>query len=245
MATKKHAEGEPEKIATFLWLVGEQGLEIFNTLFPTYDCFGSPPVAAETNASESSADIAPTVVQQLKLTTVLSAFDEHCLPKRNLAMEVFKLNVIAQKENQPFMEFETTLRSQIKCCEYKCTNCQTSYAERILRDKIIVGVNDKNLQLRLLDGADKPLDKVIQICKAFEVATINKSILDSKQLSVEVNAVSKRQVKAPMNNCFNCGKPFIKNHRESALLKMLFAITVVGRATSRSFARPTGKRTIW
>lgn len=34
IANNKIGESEQNKIATFLWLIGPQGVEIFNTLFP-------------------------------------------------------------------------------------------------------------------------------------------------------------------------------------------------------------------
>lgn len=61
-------------------------------------------------------------------------------------MEAFKFHKIAQKEKQTFAEFETELRTQAQFCEFQCLKCNTPYPDRMLRDRIIIGINDKSLQ---------------------------------------------------------------------------------------------------
>lgn len=51
----------------------------------------------------------------------------------------------------------------------------------MLRDRIITGVYDKKLQLKLLDGRDASLEQVVNICKTFEAANFNKDILSAKK----------------------------------------------------------------
>ncbi|XP_058456979.1 uncharacterized protein LOC131434328 [Malaya genurostris] len=155
--------------------------------------------------------------QALTLAHVIASFDDYCLPRKNIAMEAFKFNTIAQKERQTFSEFETELRTQIQYCEFKCQQCQTSYADRMLRDRIIIGIQDKKLQLKLLDGRDDPLSKIVETCKVFEAASENKLILDRKVSLLEVKSVGKQPdderrdvVSITKKQCYNCGKPF--NH---------------------------------
>lgn len=90
-------------------------------------------------------------------------------------MESFKFKNIAQEEKQPFVEFETELRKQIEFCEYNCNGA--SYSGRMLKDRIIIGVYDKKLQLKLLDGKDEPFQKVIEMCKTYEAAKEKRVLL--------------------------------------------------------------------
>ncbi|XP_062549948.1 uncharacterized protein LOC134214641 isoform X2 [Armigeres subalbatus] len=91
----------------------------------------------------------------------------------------------------------------------------------MLRDRIIIGVQDKKLQLKLLDGRDDLL-AIIETCKVFEAASENKLILDRKVRPLEVKSVEKqldeggREV-AVVNRkqCYNCRKPFNQAHRRS------------------------------
>ncbi|XP_017473188.1 PREDICTED: uncharacterized protein LOC108364127 isoform X2 [Rhagoletis zephyria] len=87
-------------------------------------------------------------------------------------MESYKFNSIAQKEKQMFNEFETELRTQLSRCEYTCGSCGKSYEERMLRNRILIGILDKKLQLRLLDDRNISLEKATDMCKAFEEATV-------------------------------------------------------------------------
>ncbi|KAJ6641985.1 hypothetical protein Bhyg_06930, partial [Pseudolycoriella hygida] len=214
IATGKNKNAEKDKIATFIWLLGEQGTTIYNTLYPN-------------DGSENSmlgVDIpAPTITNpnektQRTLQEVLVKFDNHCVPLRNVAMESYKFNMIFQKQYQSFAEFETELRKQMQYCAYKCssTTCQATFDERMLRDRIIVGVYDKKLQLKLLDGRNESLADVIDKCKVFEIVHQHKNILDDKSSTVasiasdiqaNINALDQ-----PKRVCFNCGQLWQKEH---------------------------------
>lgn len=241
IANNKNAEPEQNKIATFLWLIGERGVQIYNTLFPNNgdveSMFGVPaaaaaganvpaenaPAGAGGNAAggeENNAGGEPQP-QARSLVEVITAFDGYCLPRKNVAMEAFKFNMIVQKEKQSFADFETALRTQLGYCEFECLTCHSSYADRMLRDRIIIGVQDKKLQLKLLDGKDEPLARIVETCKVFEAAAENKQLLDRKTPLTEINAVAEQATQGgnevaavkggPM--CYNCGQPYNGRHR--------------------------------
>lgn len=254
IANKRDGDSEQSKIATFLWLIGQRGVEIFNTLFPNDGSFngmfgaGGAQIAAAAGgvvgavaggvgaAAGGSAAVASGVGAAVvgggagvpagggrTLADVIKAFDDYCLPRRNVTMEAFKFNMIVQKEKQSFGNFETELRTQLQYCEFECTNCHTSYADRLLRDRIIVGVQDKKLQLKLLDGKDDPLGNVIETCKVFEAAAANKQLLDRKCGNAEIKSVVEQtqdtgdnaelqEVAVVKRTCYNCGQAFNGQH---------------------------------
>lgn len=174
IASGKSTEPETIKIANFIWLVGTRGANIYNTLYPN---------DGSQNSLLGTVRAGDAIIQRT-LDEVLDKFDQHCLPQRNVTMESYKFNMIAQKERQPFTEFETELRTQLRHCEFKC-ECGKSYENRMLRDRIIVGIHDTKLQLKLLDGRDEELVRVIDTCKTYEAANANKGILNAKQCSVD------------------------------------------------------------
>ncbi|XP_055587864.1 uncharacterized protein LOC129740274 [Uranotaenia lowii] len=237
IATNKHTDPERNKIALFLWLVGERGVEIYNTLFPNTgdvdSMFGAEESGGAGRADDDDADGGaadpenPLQIRQTPrtLVQVIEAFDAYCLPRKNTAMEAFKFNMIVQKERQPFADFETALRTQLAYCEFLCQSCHTSYADRMLRDRIIIGVQDKKLQLKLLDGKDEPLARIIEMCKIFEAANENKLLLERKGQQVEVHLVEKTPEEEKSNDvkdvaaikaslCYNCGQPYNGRHRQ-------------------------------
>ena len=243
IATNKIAETEARKIATFLWLVGPKASDIFNTLFPNDSMLESifvnhhpnqpepeheePDQNEDEEEADDDAESVATVAVgnengQLTLELVLKKFDEYCLPRKNTTMETFKFNTIVQKDKQSFAEFETELRKQISYCEFNC-KCGVSYEDRMLRDRIIIGVCDKNLQLKLLDGKNDPLKNVVEKCKTFEAATANKNILDKGVKTL--NEVKTEptdydgQACAVYRACFNCGGPYKYGHMDECRAK--------------------------
>ncbi|XP_058453120.1 uncharacterized protein LOC131437045 [Malaya genurostris] len=213
IANNKADESERNKIATFLWLVGEHGVEIYNTLFPnngdTETMFGEVAALNNQPAAEPIAGVA--VVQERTLAEVIIAFDTYCLPRKNLAVEAFKFNTIAQKEKQPFTEFETALRTQLAFCEFECEACHVPFADRMLRDRIIIGIQDKKLQLKLLDGKNEPLVNIVEICKTYEAAAENKQLLERNEVHTVIENRKEGNV-VPTAMCFKCGQPFNGRH---------------------------------
>lgn len=231
IANGKINDEETTKIATFIWLVGTQGANIYNTLFPNDGSQDSllgrkvtqavTPAIIGPNGEVTQAAATREVVEQRSLDDVLKKFDDHCLPQRNVAMESYKFNMIVQKEKQSFNEFETELRTQLRRCEFKCA-CGESYEERMLRDRVIIGVHDKKLQLKLLDGRDEALTRVIETCKIYEAANVNRGILDARQTVayIEKNEQENTTTVNAMNrSCFNCGGPWKFGHNEECKAK--------------------------
>lgn len=187
------------KIATFLHHLGPRGIEVYNTIMDR-------PFTSTT----------PTGTEE-KLEDVIKKFDEYCMPKKNVVMESFKFHTIKQKENQPVTEFVTELRTQLPYCAFKCT-CNVSYGERMLRDRIILGIADKRLQLKLLDEKDISLDSVIEKCKVAELAKANKSLLaepiSEKKEDRYVDAVGEYKSRKPTAQCFRFGYPYVPGHQQ-------------------------------
>ncbi|XP_055308635.1 uncharacterized protein LOC129572650 [Sitodiplosis mosellana] len=154
---------------------------------------------------------------------------------------------MVQKERQPFSEFLTELRAQIERCEFNCT-CGLSYESRMLRDRIITGVYDKKLQLKLLDGRDETLDRVVDICKTFESANVHKGILASKQ-SIAAIALSENTDTDSVDainmgkkrTCFNCGGDWDREHKSKCPAKN-FTCQCGKKGHFRRMCRSKGKK---
>lgn len=103
---------------------------------------------------DPDADQDANGAQPFTLDEILQSFDKYCLPRRNLAMESFKYHTISQKEKQT--------NEQMQYCEFDYESCSEAFADRMLRDRIIVGVYDRKLQLKLLDGKDESLASIMK-----------------------------------------------------------------------------------
>ena len=75
------------------------------------------------------------------LDNIISIFDSHIIKKTNITYERYKFNIRQQEEGEAIEAFISDIKLLIKTCEF-CETCQ----ESILRDKIVIGVNDPQLQ---------------------------------------------------------------------------------------------------
>jgi len=88
---------------------------------------------------------------------VLEAFDKFCATKQNIIYESF---VFLSRNQKPFESIDAwimDLKKLIKACEYK------DQEDRMLRDRIILGCNDPNLQKKLLECDNVTANKIIEI----------------------------------------------------------------------------------
>lgn len=91
----------------------------------------------------------------------------------------------------------------------------------MLRDRIIIGVNDKNLQQNLLRRTEA-LVAVIEKCKSYEIASVNKGLLESKQTVASIVTSSEpvtQVVQAITRYCFNCGDSWTPKHVDNCRAK--------------------------
>ncbi|XP_030758046.1 uncharacterized protein LOC115883775 [Sitophilus oryzae] len=92
-ATDLPQKGNKKQVAIFLNLIGEEGLELFNSFSLT---------DAETE----------------DLKKVVEKFEEYCSPRKNIIFERYRFNSIIQNDGQSFDSFLTELRKAVKTTEY-------------------------------------------------------------------------------------------------------------------------------
>lgn len=174
-ASKSISEDEDIKIAILLNALGDEGLVVYNTFEEdqkgTYDL-------------------------------VIKAFDDHVLPKKNITMETFKFNNLQQKEDQPIESFLLELKTQAQYCEFKCENekCHKSYIERMLRDKLIIGLCDKQVQQRFIREPGMTVKKIIDFCKSVELSKQHIKILNPEESVSVIRKPNERK----LIKCHNC-----------------------------------------
>lgn len=93
---------------------------------------------------------------------VIKAFDDFCKPKTNPVYERFVFSQRVQKEGESFDSFHVDIKRLIKNCAFG------DKEKEMLRDRIVIGVSNKNLQKKLLELADLTYDTAVEKCKASE-----------------------------------------------------------------------------
>lgn len=85
---------DPVKCAIFLHVIGEEGLEIYNTF----------------QFTEEEAD---------KLDPLKEKFESYCIPKTNVTFERYKLNTRTQHEGESIDQYVTELKHLAATCDYR------------------------------------------------------------------------------------------------------------------------------
>ena len=110
------------QVATLLHVVGEDGQDLHSTF---------------TYGDDEDRD---------DLNTVMEKFRTYLTPRKNETMERFMLLTRKQHRDEPFEEFYADLCQKAKQCSFPA--CEDS----IVRDCIVLGVQDPKLQRQLLSG---------------------------------------------------------------------------------------------
>ncbi|XP_063387033.1 uncharacterized protein LOC134673008 [Cydia fagiglandana] len=99
-----------------------------------------------------------------KLEEVIEVFDDYFKPKQNEIINRFNLNKRNQEEGETFDAFYTAIRKVAENCNYG------DQKEKMLRDKIVIGVREQRIQQKLLEIKDLTLEKAIDICRSAELS---------------------------------------------------------------------------
>ncbi|KAL4714212.1 hypothetical protein ACJJTC_002849 [Scirpophaga incertulas] len=102
--------------------------------------------------------------EKLKLEEILTSFDEYFRPKQNEVINTYNFNKRNQQDGETFDAFYTAIRKLAENCNFD------TQKDRMLRDRIVIGVSDHRMQQKLLEVKDLSLDKAVDICRSAELS---------------------------------------------------------------------------
>ena len=126
------------------------------------------------------------------MSEIIENFQNYAIGCVNETYERFRFNQRIQKEDEYFETWLSELRRSLKSCNF-CTTCSDS----LLRDRIVIGVHDKDTQKEMLKTQNLTLQKAIDLCKAAETATIHRRNISRP---LHANAFNKRQQQQPLKS---------------------------------------------
>ena len=190
-----HQQLETFKVALFLHCIGPEALKIFNGM--SFD-----------NAQEKE-----------KLENILKKFDEFTIGETNETYERYMFNSRNQLPDETFDAYVAALRTLSQTCNF----CEC-IRESLIRDRMVLGIQNPQTRKRLLQERKLTLKKCIDICRSSETSASQMKIISGTKTSEDVNRVKENQEPSrPQNgkngkndksrkSCFFCGgtHPFDK-----------------------------------
>lgn len=113
--------------------------------------------------------------ENAKYEQIIRLFDDHFEPKQNEVMNAYIFNRRRQEEGESFDLFYMDLKKLIKNCNYK------ELQDRMIRDRIVMGVLDKKLQQKLLAVSDLTLEKAVDISRASEMSKAQAKVMQQQE----------------------------------------------------------------
>lgn len=118
-----------------------------------------------------------STLQRAHYDTVIQAFSDFCTPKKNTVYERYMFYQRKQKEGETFDSFLIDIRRLVRTCDFK------EKESEMLRDQIVMAVNNQGLQRKLLETANLTYDTAVDKCRTFE-ATNEQTSEMSKTVAV-------------------------------------------------------------
>ena len=120
-----------------------------------------------------------TPSEQRTIKEILEKFDTYAIGEINETYERYIFNKRDQKEGESFETFLAAINSLSKTCKF-CDKCINS----CIRDRIVIGVKDKDTQNELLKEHNLTLETCIRICKASEQAYMQSKMLKEENINL-------------------------------------------------------------
>ena len=140
---------------------------------------------------------------------MLRLLNDHLSPKPLVIAEHFRFHKRDQKEGESITVYVAELRKLTEHCKFGGT------LNDALRDRLICGIKNENIQKKLLSVSNLTLQKATEISSAMETAAKNAIELQHQHRPDPVHKVSKKKdsssktLKLEKRACFCCDR---KNH---------------------------------
>ncbi|KAG1662192.1 hypothetical protein GQR58_021058 [Nymphon striatum] len=153
--------------------------------------------------------LSPTFPSEKSFEELVQLVADHQEPRPSVIVSRFKFNSCVREPGQHISLYVATLRKLAEPCNYGTT------LNEMLRDRLVMGVNDDRIQRRLLSESELTLNKAHNISLSMFVAEQN--VREIRNTSEEVNFLNRK--KTPSSNraswentsfgkkviCYRCG----------------------------------------
>ena len=170
-----------KRVATLLTIIGKEAVKIFNTF-------------KWENATDKE-----------DITKVLKNFEKYCTPRKNVTYERYIFHTRKQNANENVDEYITSLRILAGNCEFG------DIEESLIKDMLVLGVNDKKLRENMLLDPELTLDKAISMAKTNERTKVELDVIeeDSKKENETFAVRREKGDNKAQKECWFCGSKHV------------------------------------
>ena len=143
-----------------------------------------------------------------ELSSLLQKFASHFEPQTNVTYERHVFNTRVQMAGETIDQFVTDLKTKAKSCAFESLN------DSLIKDRIVVGIQDDGTRARLLRERDLTLEKAVDICRAAETSKmhVNKLTAAVADKSIQqVTQTNQNRWKQAQRKCTRCN--YVHNNR--------------------------------
>ena len=144
--------------------------------------------------------LSPTPLETLKLSELTDVLKRHYEPKPLVIAERFHFHRRFQAADESVAEFLAQLRRLSAHCEFQ------SYLDQALRDRLVCGLRNENIQRRLLAEADLTLTRAFELAQGMEAAERNTKSLKSTETAIHQVDTKRNPSAVSPSSCFRCGR---------------------------------------
>ena len=131
---------------------------------------------------------------------ILKKLSDYFEPKKNTIYERYVFNSTVQEPNDSFDAFVNRLRKNASSCNYG------DLCDEMIRDRIVIGLQDNQQRARLLREADLTLERTLTLCRTSELTQQQLQKIEGESVHFAKSKYKSQQMKTQqIKNCKFCG----------------------------------------
>ncbi|KAK9675309.1 hypothetical protein QE152_g40456 [Popillia japonica] len=115
-----------------------------------------------------------TADEKKDIDKIINAFENYIQPRKNIIYDRYVFYNRNQKENETFDVFLKDIKRLADMCEFGTEK------ENMIRDRVVIGIKNREEQERLLRMPNLNLAKAVDVCRAAEISKLQARTLNNE-----------------------------------------------------------------
>ena len=169
--------------------------------------------------------VSPRIPGEVPYDHLMQALTAHFCPAPSEIVQRYKFHCLFRQQGQSVAAFVAELRAGVEFCNFGTS------LEEIIRDRLVCGISDEQIQRRLLSENKLTLTKALELAQSMELAKKSTEVLSTAKSEIEagaeeggVHAVTAARSKPGNLQCSCCGK---RGHVQGNVVLRTISVTLV------------------